>query len=77
MSNRVILDNEHKRLLDNLKTGVMLLDHKLCLRYINVAAENLIDISDRKARHLVIGDVFIGAKLDTRFKKAKCPIRNS
>lgn len=58
------LDIDHKRLLDTLKTGVLLLDDALCLRYINVAAENLLEISDRKARALFIGDVFIGAADD-------------
>lgn len=55
------LDNVHKRLLDNLKTGVLLLDSKLKLRYINIAAENLLDMSDRKANQLFIGDVFRNA----------------
>lgn len=58
------LDNIHKRLLDNLKIGVVLLDNKLRLIYLNLAAENLLDISDRKANRLFIGDVFIDAAED-------------
>lgn len=58
------LDIVHKRLLDNLKTGVVLLDQSLCLRYLNVAAQNLLDISDRQALNLFIGDVLIGAVED-------------
>lgn len=58
------LDNVHKRLLDNLTTGVMLLDENLCLVYLNMAAENLLEISDRKARDLHIGEIFVGANED-------------
>lgn len=64
MTEHKTLEIVHKRLLDNLKTGVLLLDRSLCLRYINVAAENLLEISDRKARALFIGEVFIGAAED-------------
>lgn len=58
------LDIVHRRLLDHLKTGVILLDHKLCLRYLNVAAQNLLEISDRQAQGAFIGDIFIGAAED-------------
>jgi two-component system nitrogen regulation sensor histidine kinase GlnL len=54
----VNLDSEYKRLLDNLKTGVVLLDSELRVLYLNVAAQNLLDTSDRKANQLFIGDVF-------------------
>ena len=54
----------HKRLLDNLKTGVVMLDKDLRLLYLNVAAENLLEISVRKANMLFIGDVFIKAAED-------------
>lgn len=60
----MIPENLHKRLLDNLKTGVLLLDRNLCLRYLNVAAQNLLEISDRQAQHLFIGEIFIGAAED-------------
>ena len=58
------LDNVHKRLLDTLKTGVVLLDDKLCLLYMNVAAEALLEVSDRKAQGLFIGSVLIDAEDD-------------
>lgn len=58
------LDNVHKRLLDNLKTGVLLLDEGLHLRYLNMAAESLLAMSDKKANQLFIGEVFINAPDD-------------
>ena len=61
---RVPLDSVHKRLLDQLKTGVVLLDSKLRLLYINVAAESLLDISESKANQLFIGDVIFNAEED-------------
>jgi len=60
----VITNNLYKRLLDNLKTGVVLLDSKLRLLYLNIAAESLLGISNRKANQLFIGDVFINAAED-------------
>ena len=59
------LDNVHKRLLDNLKTGVLLLDSNLCVLYLNMEAESLLQISDSKANQLFIGDLLIGAEDDT------------
>lgn len=58
------LDNVHKRLLDTLKTGVVLLDNKLRLLYMNMAAEALLDISDRKANGLFIGELLVDADDD-------------
>ena len=58
------LDNVHKRLLDNLKTGVVLLDSELRLQYINMEAENLLDISDNKANNQFIGDLLLDAEDD-------------
>ena len=60
----VITDKAYKRLLDNLKTGVVLLDSKLRLLYLNIAAESLLEISHRKASQLFIGDLFISAAED-------------
>lgn len=60
------LDNVHKRLLDTLKTGVVLLDSKLRLLYMNMAAESLLDISDRKAHGLFIGALLVNAEDDIR-----------
>ena len=58
------LDNVYKRLLDNQKTGVVVMDRDLRLLYLNVAAENLLEISVRKANKLSIGDVLIKAAED-------------
>jgi two-component system, NtrC family, nitrogen regulation sensor histidine kinase GlnL len=60
----VTLDNPHKRLLDNQKTGVVVMDKDLHLLYLNVAAQNLLEISVRKASKLFIGDVLIKAAQD-------------
>ena len=60
----VTLDNPHKRLLDNQKTGVVVMDKDLRLLYLNVAAQNLLEISVRKASKLFIGDVLIKAAQD-------------
>ncbi|MEQ8409313.1 MAG: nitrogen regulation protein NR(II) [Gammaproteobacteria bacterium] len=69
------LDNVHKRLLDNLKTGVLLLDSELRLLYINMAAESLLDISDRKANRLFIGELLINAEED--ISEMQNALRNS
>lgn len=58
------LDNVHKRLLDNLKTGVVLLDSELRLKYINMEAEHLLAVSDTKANNQFIGDLFLDAEED-------------
>tara|TARA_B110000858_G_scaffold134187_1_gene152514 strand:+ start:18326 stop:19378 length:1053 start_codon:yes stop_codon:yes gene_type:complete len=50
--------------LDNQKTGVVVMDKNLRLLYLNVAAENLLEISVRKASKLFISDVFIKAAED-------------
>ena len=55
----VNISNLHKLLLDNLKTGVVLLNSELRFLYVNAAAEAQLEISDRKARGLFIGDLFI------------------
>ena len=58
----VTLDNIHKLLLDSLKTGVMLLDGDLHLRYINMEAEQLLAISDSKANNQFIGELLLDAE---------------
>jgi two-component system, NtrC family, nitrogen regulation sensor histidine kinase GlnL len=60
----VTTDNVHKRLLDFLKTGVVLLDGNLRLLYINMAAEALLGISNKKANQLFIGDIIVNAEKD-------------
>ncbi len=54
----------HKRLLDNLKTGIVVMDKELRLLFLNVAAENLLEISAQKANNLFIGDVLKDAAED-------------
>ena len=60
------LDNIHKQLIDSLKTGVMLLDCDLRLRYINMEAEQLLAISDSKANNQYIGELLLGADEEIR-----------
>ena len=60
----MILENLHKRLLDNLKTGVVFLDSELRFTYINAAAQALLEISDRKVHDVFIGDVLVNADKD-------------
>ncbi len=62
----VTLDNIHKQLIDSLKTGVMLLDCDLRLRYINMEAEQLLAISDSKANNQYIGELLLGADEEIR-----------
>jgi len=73
----VTLDNSHKRLLDNQKTGVVVMDNDLRLLYLNVAAENLLEISVRKANKLFIGDVLIKAAEDIGEMQTALTNRNS
>ena len=73
----VTLDNPHKRLLDNQKTGVVVMDKDLRLLYLNVAAENLLEISVRKANKLFIGDVLIKAAEDIGEMQTALTNRNS
>ena len=40
------LDSIHKKLLDQLKTAVLLLDRNLTLRFLNLAAEQLLERRD-------------------------------
>jgi two-component system, NtrC family, nitrogen regulation sensor histidine kinase GlnL len=60
----VTLNNIHKRLLDNLKTAVLLLDSDLRLCFLNIAAENMLEVSDNKARQLFIGEILVNAAED-------------
>ena len=60
----MILENLHKQLLDNLKTGVVFLDSELRFIYINAAAQALLEISDRKVHDVFIGDVLVNADKD-------------
>lgn len=69
MNTSVTLDNVHKRLLDNLKTGVLLLDAELRLLYLNMEAESLLEISGNKANQAFIGDILLDADSDIQEMK--------
>lgn len=58
------IENLHKRLLDNLSTGVIVFDQELRLSYINLAAESTLAISGRQIYKAWIGDIFLGAAQD-------------
>jgi len=58
------IDNLHKRLLDNLSTGVIVFDDELRLGYINLAAETSLAISGRQINNLWIGEIFLNSDQD-------------
>jgi two-component system, NtrC family, nitrogen regulation sensor histidine kinase GlnL len=58
------LEPLHKRLLDNLTTGVIVLDETLRLGYINLAAESLLAISGRQFLRASIRDFLVDADQD-------------
>ena len=58
------LNTVHKLLLDNAKTGIVLLNSQLRFLYVNASAEALLEISDRKAHDLFIGDILKNAEED-------------
>lgn len=60
------LDNQHKRLLDQLKTGVLLLDRDMRILYLNLEAEALLEISGNQAPRLTLPEILIGAGEDIR-----------
>jgi two-component system nitrogen regulation sensor histidine kinase GlnL len=53
-------------LLDQLKTGVLLLDGDLRIGYLNLEAEALLEISGKQATKLTLSDVLLGADEDIR-----------
>lgn len=57
-------NNVHSKLLDQLKTGVLLLDKDLRLSYLNQAAEDLLEISGNQAPKMLLSDVLVGAEED-------------
>ncbi len=59
-----MIDKLHKRLLDSLTTGVIVLDVELRLAYINLAAESLLAISSRQFAGAFIGDLFLDSEQD-------------
>ena len=58
------LNTDHKLLLDNAATSIVLLNSDLRFLYINASAEALLEISDQKARDLFIGDILKNAEED-------------
>ncbi len=58
------------RLLDSLKTAVLLLDEGLRIRLVNPAAEDLMAISARKAAGVFLGDIFVDAAEDIQEMRA-------
>lgn len=58
------LDDLYKRFLNHLQTGVLVLDGELRLHYLNVAAESLLAISDRKARELTLQEILVDGEQD-------------
>lgn len=58
------IDNLHRRLLDNLSTGVVVFDEELRLIYMNLAAESSLAISGRQVQDLWIGEVFLNSEQD-------------
>ena len=58
------LSTDHKLLLDNVTTGIVLLNSDLRFLYVNASAEALLGISDQKAHGLFIGDILKNAAED-------------
>lgn len=58
------LDRLHKKLLDHLKTGVLLLDSNLKISYLNLAAEQLFEISSRKTVGNSLASLLVAADAD-------------
>ncbi len=58
------LEKLHKRLLDSLTTGIIVLDEDLHLGYINLAAESLLAISGRQYNGVHIGEIFLDSEQD-------------
>lgn len=48
-----------QRMLENLSTAVLLLDHRLRVMYINPAAEMLFEISGRRVQNAHLGELFL------------------
>ena len=71
------LNTVHKLLLDNAKTGIVLLNSQLRFLYVNASAEALLEISDRKAHDLFIGDILKSAEEDIGEMKTAITKNNS
>ena len=51
-------DAPHRLLLDNLNTATLLLDERLCLEYMNPAAEMLLAVSGQRSHGQFISELF-------------------
>ena len=51
-------DAPHRLLLDNLNTATLLLDERLCLEYMNPAAEMLLAVSRQRSHGQFISELF-------------------
>lgn len=51
-------DSLHKRILDNLKTAVVLVEPDLCIAYVNPAAEDLLETSGTRVQGAPITSLF-------------------
>lgn len=60
------LNHHHKRLLDQLKTGVVLLDKHLRVLYLNLEAESLLEVSGKQAPRMTLDEILIAADEDMR-----------
>lgn len=50
-------DTIQRCILDNLSTAVVLLNHRLCVQYLNPAAENLFHISNQRAQNILLSKI--------------------
>lgn len=55
-------DDFHKQLLDNQRTALLLLDQHLCIRYLNAAAEDLLQVGRQKLMGTPLAAYFIDAE---------------
>ena len=64
------IDIMQRTILDNLSTAVVLLDHELCVQYVNPAGENLFHISNKRAQSISLGKImFITDRLCSALSK--------
>jgi two-component system, NtrC family, nitrogen regulation sensor histidine kinase GlnL len=66
-----------RRLLDSMATSVLLLDTKLRLQYLNIAAESLLAVSGRQLQNAFIGDIFVNAEQDVHDIRQACMLHHS
>ena len=65
------IDTMQRTILDNLNTAVVLLNHELCVQYLNPAGENLFHISNKRAQSIPLGKImFISDAFMQRLKQS-------